>query len=253
MAMVRDQDALFAAGPALDFLRHVRVSGPGSFTIRRGRVWIVGLVAAAASVIGYLPQAYAYNALNGQPGPTEVVSRKMTWTSPHFFSVLFSPEHGLFFWTPLAIVSVAGLIWLSVGRRGLATADGRWLGRLALVMFGLQVYISGCVESWTVAGAFGQRRFVAVSPLLALGLAALFNRASEGPRLLRTLLTVLVAACIWWNLGLMAQFGENRMDRQRLSLRDNAWGVFVEVPMRAPSIVYRYLTDRASFYRAPRP
>jgi hypothetical protein len=42
------------------------------------------------------------------------------------------------------------------------------------------------------------------------------------------------------------------MDRQRLSLRENAWGVFVEVPRLAPSLVYRYLTDRTSFYRVPR-
>jgi hypothetical protein len=50
----------------------------------------------------------------------------------------------------------------------------------------------------------------------------------------------------------MAQFGLHTMDRQRLSLRENAWGVFVEVPRLAPSLVYRYLTDRTSFYRVPR-
>jgi hypothetical protein len=250
LAMVRDQDVLFVAGPALDFLRQLR--GPGPLTVARGRVWVVGLVAAAAFIVGYLPQAYAYGALNGHAGPTDVMTRKMTWTSPHFFGVLLSPEHGFFFWTPLAFVAIGGLVWLAIGRRGLATADTRWLGRLALVMFFLQVYITGSVESWTVAGAFGQRRFVAVTPLLALGLAALAHRVSEGPRSLRALLTVVVAACLWWNLGLMALFGLNRMDRQRLSLRDNAWGVFVEVPSEAPSIVYRYLTDRASFYRAPR-
>jgi len=252
MAMVRDQDALFVAGPALDFLRQWRQQAPGPLTVARGRVWIVGLVAAATFVVGYLPQVSAYHALNGRAAPTEIVSRKMSWTSPHFVSVLLSPEHGFFFWTPLALVAVAGLVWLAVGRRGLATADTRWLGRLALVMFFLQVYITGSVESWTVAGAFGQRRFVAVTPLLGLGLAALAHQVSERPRALKTLLTVLVALCIWWNVGLMAQFGLNTMDRQRLSLRDNAWGVFVEMPRMAPSIVYRYLTDRASFYRAPR-
>ena len=42
-----------------------------------------------------------------------------------------------------------------------------------LLMVAAQVYVSGAVESWTVAGAFGQRRFVAVTILLVIGLAAL--------------------------------------------------------------------------------
>ena len=46
-------------------------------------------------------------------------------------------------------------------------------------MVALQVYIGGSVESWTVAGAFGQRRFVALTPLLVIGLAVLFAHASR--------------------------------------------------------------------------
>jgi hypothetical protein len=216
------------------------------------RTWVAALAATGGFVAAYLPQVVAYTALNGRAGPTEVMSRKMTWWSPHFFSVLLSPEHGFFFWTPLGLVAVAGLVWLALGRHGLATPDTRWLGVLALVMFVLQVYIIGSVESWTVAGAFGQRRFVAVTPLLALGLAALAHRAREAPRTFRRLLTAVVALCIWWNLGLMALFGLHMMDRQRLTLRENAWSVFVEVPRLAPSLVYRYLMDRESFYRVPR-
>ena len=39
-------------------------------------------------------------------------------------------------------------------------------------MVALQVYVSGAVESWTVAGAFGQRRFVSITMILVVGLAA---------------------------------------------------------------------------------
>ena len=38
------------------------------------------------------------------------------------------------------------------------------------------------------------------------------------------------------------------MDRQRLTVADNAWQTFVVLPVEAPRIAYRYLTDRASFY-----
>ena len=78
----------------------------------------------------------------------------------------------------------------------------RWIAICAIVMFVLQAYIAGAVESWTVAGAFGQRRFVSLTPLLVLGLASLL----EPPRFRRVMM-VLVVMCVWWNLGLMAQFG----------------------------------------------
>jgi hypothetical protein len=126
----------------------------------------------------------------------------------------------------------------------------RWIGLLALVMFALEVYVSGCVESWTVAGAFGQRRFVATTPLLVLGLAALAPAAAAGAR--RALWGVLLVLCVWWNLGLMAQFGLHTMDRQRLTLADNARQTFLELPARAPSVAWEYVTNRSAFYGRPR-
>ena len=62
----------------------------------------------------------------------------------------------------------------------------------------------------------------------------------------------LIALCVWWNLGLMAQFGTGTMNRQRLELGRNAWNTFVVLPQQAPELARRYLFDRASFYK-PRP
>src|SRR5207244_3497107 len=93
-----------------------------------------------------------------------------------------------------------------------AFPDARWIAVCALVMFGLQAYIAGAVESWTVAGAFGQRRFVSVTPLLVLGLAALLAPGPRRTRWARWTAVAVVAACVWWNLGLMAQFGMHTMD-----------------------------------------
>jgi hypothetical protein len=107
------------------------------------------------------------------------------------------------------------------------------------------------VESWTVAGAFGQRRFVALTPLLTVGLAALLP--TPGGRTVRTLAPLAIClVLVWWNLGLMAQFGLHLMDRQRLSIADNARTTFIELPRMAPSILVRYFTDRHSFYGLPR-
>jgi hypothetical protein len=238
MAMVREQDVFFAIGPALDFLvsqveRRVDV--------RR----IAGTAAAgcAAFAAGFLPQLVAYERLNGHMGPSRLVMRKMTWTAPHAAGVLFSPSHGFFFWTPLALLAVGGLVAIAARYPG----DRRRIAVIALLMIGLQVYVGGSVESWTVAGAFGQRRFVALTVLLALGLAGIQAIArGRGARVLAASVAVL---CVWWNLALIALFGTGLMDRQRIELSRNAYDAFVTIPRMAPTLAYRYLIDRDSYYR----
>ena len=115
----------------------------------------------------------------------------------------------------------------------------------------LQVYVAGSVESWTVAGAFGQRRFVAMTAPLAIGLAVLGARLRRPGW--RAAAAAMAGLCVWWNLGLMVQFGAGMMDRQRLDLRLNAYNTFIEVPRRLPDIAYRYLFERGSFYRRGSP
>ncbi|ODS55741.1 MAG: hypothetical protein ABS36_09080 [Acidobacteria bacterium SCN 69-37] len=263
LPMVREQDAFFVLGPALDFARftwrHVRGANAPTASIWR-RPLLTAAVGIATAGLAYLPQLAAYQALNGHPTPTDKVARKMTWSSPHFFDVLISPQHGLFLWTPLAAVAIAGLIWLLVsgGRRAHAASppptihasDLRWIAGLMLVMTLLQIYVSGSVESWTVAGAFGQRRFVALTPVLAVGLAACWPTGRR--RVLRALAVATAALLIWWNVGLMAQFGLHIMDRQRLEIAGNARVTFVDLPRLLPSIVVRYVVDRESFYGLPR-
>ncbi|NQW03744.1 MAG: hypothetical protein HQ485_06920 [Acidobacteria bacterium] len=247
MATMRDQAGLFAIGPALDFARWAW----------RRRQWrptaIRAAVGAAAALAAFLPQLLASRAINGYIGPHESVGNKMSWMSPHAFSVLLNPEHGWFVWTPLAVLGLAGLVGLALGRiradpRPELSHDARWFGVCALVMIGLQVYINGAVESWTVAGAFGQRRFLEVTPLLVVGLAAVLSSGRQP----RRILWGIVVLSVWWNLGLLIQFGTHRMDRQRLTLRDNAWQTFVVLPRDAPALAWQYLTDRSSFYRQPR-
>jgi hypothetical protein len=248
MAMVREQDVFFAAGPAIDALRW-SVSGAASVQATVRSI-ATGVTAAALS---YLPQLAAYQALNGHPGPGREVARKMTWSSPHALEVLWSPAHGLFFWTPLALIAIVGLVWLAAKRPRDAAPDASWIALVAILMVALQTYVSGSVESWTVAGSFGQRRFVALTPILALGLAVWSEKARAAARVTpRVLVTGLMALLVWWNIGLMAQFGLHLMDRQRLSLGRNARTTFIDLPLAMPSLVVRYFTDRASFYRQPR-
>ena len=244
MATMRDQAGLFAIGPALDFARWALARRDG----RRA----IGLIAAgvAATLIAYSPQLLASRAVNGYVGPDESIGNKMSWTSPHALGVLLDVEHGWLWWTPLALLALAGLVAVASGhiraQPGEGLMDARWLAICMMAMVVVQIYINGAVESWSVAGSFGHRRFVELTPLLIMGLAALTTLPS------RRLTWAAVTLCIWWNLGLLLQFGTHRMDRQRLTLGDNARQTFIELPREAPSLAWRYLTDRNSFYRQPR-
>jgi hypothetical protein len=299
MAMVREQDAFFAAGPALDFglwaLARLR-QNPASLKPKAFSV----LAGIGAFAVVFAPQAAAYFVLNGHLGPDSSVQRKMNWLAPHALEVLFSPEHGFFVWTPLALIAIAGLVVLALPPKGgnykipsthptasasdpvasasdpvasasdpVASASDpvasafrrkRQVGLCLLVMVALQIYVGGSVESWTVAGAFGQRRFIALTAIMVIGFAALADAAGRArsrdavgrtatAKWPRALLTVVAVLGVYWNLALIAEFSIGLMDRQKLEPRKNAYDAFVTVPRMAPSLVYRYLFDRASFYK----
>ena len=260
MTMVREQDVFFTLGPAVDYaltLRERVASGAdgrsGCFPPQRGTgatssavpvKWVVPVIAGITTfIVVYSPQLFAYRSLNGRFGPSTLVTRKMTWTAPHAIDVLISVHHGFLIWTPLAVLAIVGLLLLA--RRRYA----RRVAACMLLMLAFQVYISGSVQSWSVAGAFGQRRFVGATILLVVGLAGLWQSLPRGvPRITAG---VAVALAIWWNIGLMALFGAGLMNRQRLEPGRNAYDVFVTLPRAGPELAYRYIMRRESFYKSP--
>jgi|ETNmetMinimDraft_23_1059889.scaffolds.fasta_scaffold02682_7 hypothetical protein len=251
MAMVREQDLLLAVGPAADFIwtaiANVRTS---SDRIKAARSWLIAAcVGSGVSALVYLPQAMSYIVLNGRIGPPDVLTEKMNWLAPHGLQVLFSPEHGLFVWTPLLLVAAGGLLWMawSAGDGVADRIDTRRIGLILCLMVATQIYVTGSVDSWTAAGAFGQRRFVGLTVVWVVGLAAALQAIRSTA--LRRSAWAVCALSVWWNLGLMVQFGANLMDRQRLQPSRNAYNTFVVVPRAAPRLAYRYLFDRSSFYQ----
>lgn len=243
MASVREQDVFLAIGPAVDLVWGLAASTNADRAADLRRAFGVAVAGIIAFAVGLIPQLLAYKALNGHFGPSRLVTRKMNWQAPHALEVLVSPEHGLFIWTPLAALALLGLLLLAL--RGESTV--RRFAWCALLMVALQVYVSGSVESWTVAGAFGQRRFVALTILLTIGLASLLVTTAGTPW--KPAVTAALALGVWWNLALIIEFGTGMMNRQRLEPARNAYDAFVTIPQRAPVLAYRYLFDRSSFYQ----
>jgi hypothetical protein len=232
MGMVREQDLFIAIGPALDYVTSRRAIGDTPTFLARGAAGI------AACAICFLPQLVAYYVIHGRPTPSPQVEQKMTWTSPHAWQVIASPENGLFFWTPVALAALGGLIWLA--RRS-------WLAFVCTAMVATQIYVGGSLDTWAGAGSFGQRRLVGLTVFFVIGLTALLHDVvrSGWPRYAVQLFLIVA---VWWNLALMAQFGTGLMDRQRLHIARNAYHSFVTIPRQLPRLAYRFMFDRESFY-----
>jgi hypothetical protein len=232
--LIREQDGLFLALPVL------WLGYEGVRTRAWARALARGAVLAATAFFAMTPQFLVYHALTGRFGPSRLVTRKVSYVSPHFFEVLFDPAHGLYAWTPLLLLATAGLLLALWWRRDAVTS-------LFAVGLLLQVWINGALESWTQAGAFGSRRFVAATPLFAWGLAALVDAA--WPRLGRVPVAAAVALFAWWNVSLMVQFGLKLMDRQGLEWPRVAVNQFTEVPTRLGRVAALFFTDRERLVR----
>ena len=152
-----------------------------------------------------------------------------------------------------------GLVWLAVSRRQSRLPGRRppaaaraWIAVICLVMVMTQIYLGGALDTWAGAGSFGQRRLVGLTVFLRRGAERPCSwRCQTSLGEVRTWCPMLLLA-VWWNLGLMAQFGHGLMDRQRLNPPLNAYHNFVTIPRQLPALAYRFLLDRQSFYQRRR-
>ncbi len=221
MALVREQDLFFAAAAL------------GAVLSTSERLKKLAAFGGTAFVV-FLPQLAVYQVLNGTPEPAPEIRRKMIKYSPHFFEVLFSSEHGLFFWSPILLLFLCGGLLLLKRQRA--------AGFVLLAAFVAQVYISGAVDSWTQAGAFGARRFVGATAIFAIWGAFLCSALE--PRLRKAGVAAFASVFILWNVSLMIQFGCGLMDRQRLVWSEILHNHVQEVPPRLLSVASSYLFTR---------
>ena len=94
---------------------------------------------AGAAPLVLAPQLALYKWITGEWFVNAYVTHDMGFTfgSPHLLAVLFSTQKGLFFWSPVLLLSVAGVF--------VATGRARALALPAVVLFALQTWL---IASW---------------------------------------------------------------------------------------------------------
>ena len=161
------------------------------------------------------------------------------FNSPAFLKVCFSSEHGLFSWTPVILLAVAGLLLLQRHDRALCA--------YSVLAFATYLYTIGCYDDWAGISSFGNRFFISLTPLFILGLASSFDWLAEAwqERRAAILSASLTAALIAWNMGLIFQWGTHLIPaRGPISWHDAAYNQVAVVPVQAARTLESYLTGR---------
>jgi hypothetical protein len=153
----------------------------------RPRQWWHLLVFVAGVVAAFSPQLAVDQIVFGTWLPVRPAGQELQFFPGHYLDVLFSTHHGLFTWTPIALLAVGGF-WLVKDRR---------LQLAFVIAFLVEVVIGGAAPDWEGGYAFGARRFITLLPFFVIGLAAVAQRIPTRAQ------WVGLAALIFWNLDLI--------------------------------------------------
>jgi hypothetical protein len=163
-----------------------------------------------------------------------------SWRSPWFLALLFSANHGLFSWTPILVLAVAG-IFFAAGRF-------RSVGVSVLCVLLTFYYFMASYPDWPGISSYGNRFFVSLTVFFVLGLASFFDSTASvlrGERQAATCFTVVTIIFVLWNLGLIFQWGSHMIPaRGAVSWRQVAQNQLYGVPKQLGAQMKAYLFRR---------
>lgn len=172
-----------------------------------------GAAFALTGLLVQLPQLVAYAIVHGSPFNTGRFHR-FFWDEPHLFAHAFGGDHGLFLWTPLILVALAGLA-------GLALRRDRFLGGCLLLASAAFFYVATCSDRWHTAPGFGNRFLIALTPVWVVGLATALGAVHRwlapllpAPRARSAAVVAGIALAVAWNVGLVFQWGSGLVSRR---------------------------------------
>jgi hypothetical protein len=157
----------------LVFAALVGVVSRGDVSARTKRIpRYLPLLAAGGAVylLALVPQVAYWHTITGKLVVYTYEDEHLDLLHPHVLDVLFSVRKGLFFWSPLLLLAVAGLLLLRRFAPILLVP--------AVAYLVVHTWVVASWETWWYGGSLGQRSFVEALPVFALGLASLVETAS---------------------------------------------------------------------------
>jgi len=185
----------------------------------RGR-WRELAAAGAAAAVVVAPQLAMYHQATGQLLVNSYGSLGFNFSEPRIYEVLFSVQKGLFFWSPLALLGVGGLV--------ISRGMSRVFAFPAAVILAVNTYLIASWWDWQFGASYGHRGFVDSLPLLALGIATILERVAAAARM-RLLLAAVVSAAVSLSVFQMLQYWNGVMP-----MSDTTWQQYRAVFLRFP-------------------
>lgn len=163
LGMIRIQDSMFLFFPAallfLSFIKGYNEKQRNIFPYLKN-----GIVLAIGFFIPIIIQFFSWYLVYGDLRiPYLERGYGFSFIGSSFLSVLFSPNNGLFFWTPLLLFAVIGLLI----RHNKLTS----LRMITFLFFLWQTYLIGSWSIWWQGASFSGRMFISLLPFFALGIA----------------------------------------------------------------------------------
>ena len=143
-------------------------------------------------------QLLYWHHVSGQIFVNSYVGESFNFLSPEILNYLFSIRKGLFFWSPILLLSIIGLVALCTQRRECLLT---WLlGGVFL----LHTYIASSWWSWYFGGSFGNRVIVDILPILGIPLAICLNLLKE--KLSITIVALIILFFVFLNINFMYSY-----------------------------------------------
>ena len=165
LTLVRPTNAVALVLPALVGVVRLRDLPERARAIAR-RPGLAG-IGAVAFVAMLVPQIVYWRVATGDWFVYAYRDQHLDFLHPHVLQVLFSVRKGLFFWSPLLLLAVAGV---PLVRRYVPE-----LFLASVVFLVVNAYVICSWEIWWYGSSFGMRPFVEAVPIFTLGLCALFE------------------------------------------------------------------------------
>lgn len=115
------------------------------------------------------------------------------WAAPKIPEVLFSTRNGLFIYSPLLLLAMAG-VFIQIKKKEIG-------GAAVLFLFLLLSYVCASWWDWSFGCAYGARSFVDLLPALAFPFAALLENLRSKPAMIAVAL--FVAVCLSLNMDII--------------------------------------------------
>lgn len=192
-----------------------------------------GVASAGGFIAAQLPGLIIRQVVHADPFDT---GYQVIWnfTSPPILPELFSAKHGLFSWTPIALLAVLGLVMLwRKGQQRIAVG--------LLAVFGFLLYLSAAYVT-EEQSSFGNRLFVHFTPGFVVG-AAMFLSWLRARR--KEVATIGVGVLVTWNALFAFQWAWGLLPKRgAVNWAQMARQQFTTAPKEIGRVAVRFFTDR---------